>query len=174
MDKVTYVQGFRRGLRFSPVNIVPPVIRNSSLIRNCRCIILVSNNVVKQKLNIVDSNLLILFWDMISVGEISSFHRGVVEVFALLECCAVCFTVSTLNMRSIGRPETSVSNYKPTSSVGATARCGLWPVEQYLSIFPSLSPTVSICSLPTLEDLFPLLSTFSWVFLFVSSLPVFE
>jgi len=31
-----------------------------------------------------------------------------------------------------------------SSSVGATARCGLWPVEQYLSIFPYLSPTLSI------------------------------
>jgi hypothetical protein len=45
-------------------------------------------------------------------------------------------------------------------SVGATARCGLWPVEQYLSIFPYLSPTLSIFSLPALEDLFPLLSIF--------------
>jgi hypothetical protein len=62
-----------------------------------------------------------------------------------------------------------------SSSVGATARCGLWPVEQYLSICPYLSPTLSISSLPTLEDLFPLLlSIFSWVFLFVSSLPVLE
>jgi len=61
------------------------------------------------------------------------------------------------------------------SSVGATARCGLWPVEQYLSIFPFLSPTVSIFSLPTPEDLFLLLlSILSWVFLFVSSLPVLE
>ena len=61
------------------------------------------------------------------------------------------------------------------SSAGATARCGLWPVEQYLSIFPYLSPTLSIFSLPGLEDLFPLfLSILSWVFLFVSSLPVLE
>jgi hypothetical protein len=61
------------------------------------------------------------------------------------------------------------------SSVGATARCGLWPVEQYLSICPYLSPTLSIFSLPTLEDLFPLLvPILSWVFLFVSSLPVLE
>jgi len=37
-----------------------------------------------------------------------------------------------------------------SSSVGATARCGLWPVEQYLSIFPYLSPTLSIFSLPVL------------------------
>jgi len=62
-----------------------------------------------------------------------------------------------------------------SSSVGATARCGLWPVEQYLSIFPYLSPALSIFSLPTVEDLFPLLlSNLSWVFLFVSSLPVLE
>ena len=35
-------------------------------------------------------------------------------------------------------------NYYSSSSTGATARCGLWPVEQYLSIFPiyhQLSPS---------------------------------
>jgi hypothetical protein len=61
-----------------------------------------------------------------------------------------------------------------SSSVGATARCGLWPVEQYLSIFPYLSLTLSIFSLPALEDLFLLLSILSRVFLFVSSFPVLE
>ena len=62
-----------------------------------------------------------------------------------------------------------------SSSAGATAPCGLWPVEQYLSICPYLSPTLSFFSLPKLEDLFPLLlSILSWVFLFVSSLPVLE
>jgi hypothetical protein len=62
-----------------------------------------------------------------------------------------------------------------SSSIGATALCGLWPVEQYLSIFPYLSPTLSIFSLPALENLFPLLlSSLSWVFLFISSLPVLE
>jgi len=62
-----------------------------------------------------------------------------------------------------------------SSSVGPTARCGLWPVEQYLSICPYLSATLSIFSHPTLEDLFPLLlSTLSWVFLFVSARPVLE
>jgi len=62
-----------------------------------------------------------------------------------------------------------------SSSVGAAARCGLLPVEKYLSICPYLSPTISISSLPTLEDLFLLLlSNLSWVFLFVSSLPVLE
>jgi hypothetical protein len=45
-----------------------------------------------------------------------------------------------------------------SSSVGATARCVLWPVEQYFSIFPYPSPTLFIFSLPALEDLF-LLST---------------
>jgi hypothetical protein len=45
----------------------------------------------------------------------------------------------------------------PSSSVGATARCGLWPVEQYFFIFPYLSPTLSIFSLPTLKNLFLLL-----------------
>jgi hypothetical protein len=44
-----------------------------------------------------------------------------------------------------------------SSSIDATARCGLWPVEQYLSIFPYISPTLSILSLPALEDLFQLL-----------------
>jgi hypothetical protein len=44
-----------------------------------------------------------------------------------------------------------------------------------MSIFPYLSPTLSIFSLPALEDLFLLLlSILSWVFLFVSSLPVLE
>jgi hypothetical protein len=62
-----------------------------------------------------------------------------------------------------------------SSSVGATARYGLWPIEQYLSICPYLSPTLSIFSLPTLEDLFPLLlSIFPWIILFVSSLPVLK
>jgi hypothetical protein len=57
-----------------------------------------------------------------------------------------------------------------SSSFGATARCGLLPVEQYLSIFSYLSPTLSIFSLPASEDLFLLLlSILSWVFLFVSS-----
>jgi hypothetical protein len=62
-----------------------------------------------------------------------------------------------------------------SSSIGATARFGLLPVEKYLSICLYLSPSLSIFSLPTLEDLFPLLlSFFSWVFLFISSLPVLE
>ena len=62
-----------------------------------------------------------------------------------------------------------------SSSLGTTAHCGLWPVEQYPSIFSYLPPTLSIFSLPALEDLFLLpLSIFSWVFPFFSSLLVLE
>ena len=62
-----------------------------------------------------------------------------------------------------------------SSSIGTTAHCGLWPVEQCPSIFPYLPPALSIFSLPALEDLFLLpLSILSWVFPFFSSLPVLE
>ena len=62
-----------------------------------------------------------------------------------------------------------------SSSIGAAARCGLWPVEKCPSILSYLSPTLSIFSHPALEDLFLLhLSILSWVFLFVSSLLVLE
>jgi hypothetical protein len=53
----------------------------------------------------------------------------------------------------------------------------LWALacRKYLSVYPYLSPNLYIFSLPTLEDLFPLLlSILSWVFLFVSFLPVLE
>jgi len=45
-------------------------------------------------------------------------------------------------------------SYENFSSIGATVRCGLWPVGQYLSIFPYPSPTPSIFALETLEELF--------------------
>jgi hypothetical protein len=62
-----------------------------------------------------------------------------------------------------------------SSSICAATRCGLWHVEKYPSICPYLSPTLSIFSLPTLENLFPLLlSILSWVFLFVSARLVLE
>ena len=62
-----------------------------------------------------------------------------------------------------------------SSSIGTTAHCGLCPVEQCPSIFFYLPPTLSIFSLPALEDPFLLpLSIFSCVFLFFSSLPVLE
>ena len=57
--------------------------------------------------------------------------------------------------------------------IATTAHCGLWPVKQYPSILPYLSPTLSIFSLPALEDLYLLpLSILPWVFPFISSLPV--
>ena len=36
-----------------------------------------------------------------------------------------------------------MKKYSSSSSVGPTAYCGLWPVKQYFSIFPYLSPTLS-------------------------------
>jgi hypothetical protein len=36
------------------------------------------------------------------------------------------------------------SLYSSSSSTGTTAHCGLWPVEQYPSIFSYMSPTLSI------------------------------
>ena len=68
-----------------------------------------------------------------------------------------------------------LQGYLLSSSIGTTAHCGLWPVQQCPSIFSYLPPILSIFSLPALEDLFLLpLSIFSWVFLFFSSLPVLE
>ena len=67
------------------------------------------------------------------------------------------------------------SSQETSSSIGTTAHCGLWPVEQCPSIFSYLPPTLSIFSLLALEDLFLLpLSIFSWVFPFFSSLQVLE
>jgi len=67
------------------------------------------------------------------------------------------------------------SSSSSSSSIRTTAHCWLWPVEQCPSIFSYLPPTLSIFSLPTLEDLFLLpLSIFPWVFPFFSSLTVLE
>ena len=61
------------------------------------------------------------------------------------------------------------------SSIGTKAHCGLWLVEKCHSIFSYLPSSLSIFSLPALEDLFLLpLSIFSWVFPFFSSLPALE
>ena len=74
--------------------------------------------------------------------------------------------------KQTGCPVNYISSF---SFVGATARCGLWPVEQCPSISSYLLPPPSIFSLPSLEDLFLLLlSILSWVFPFVSSRPVLE
>ena len=48
----------------------------------------------------------------------------------------------------------SSSSSSSSSSISTTAHCGLWPVEQCRSIFSYLPPTLSIFSLPELEDLF--------------------
>jgi hypothetical protein len=63
--------------------------------------------------------------------------------------------------------KTVVRKGAPSFSVGATARCGLWPVEKYLSTFPYPSPTLSIFSLPAFEDLF-LLPTYLYTQYFKS------
>jgi hypothetical protein len=90
-------------------------------------------------------------WEGLKIAE-----NCVIMNLAVCTCCQMLF-------------------FSSSSSVDVTARCGLWPVEKYLSFCPYLSPTLSIFSLPALEDLFPLLlSIFSWVFLFVSSIPVLE
>ena len=82
-------------------------------------------------------------------------------------------TIMTLFL-SIGISDIHSSS-SSSSSIGTTAHCGLWTVEQYPSIFSYLPPTLSIFSLPPLEDFFLLpLSIFSWVFLFFSFLPVLE
>ena len=60
----------------------------------------------------------------------------------------------------------SSSSSSSFSSIGTTAHCELWPVEQ-CPIFSYLPPTLSIFSLPALEDLFLLP-------LSISSLPILE
>jgi len=75
----------------------------------------------------------------------------------------------------ISQSTRSDKRFSSSSSIGTTAHCGLWPVEQCPSIFSYLPPTLSSFSLPTLEDLFLLpLSIFCWVFPFFSSLLVLE
>ena len=88
---------------------------------------------------------------------------------------AATTTTTTTTNNNNNNNNNNTATTSSSSSVVATARCGLWPVEKYLSIFPYLSPTLSIFSLPAFEDLFLLLlSILSWVFLYVSSLPVLD
>ena len=100
-----------------------------------------------------------------AVGGVGHRHKSSSNVwgkkcsYATGEQCCCFFTYSSSS----------------SSSIGTTAHCGLWPVEKCPSIFSYLPPTLSIFSLPTLENLFLLpLSIFTWVFLFFSSLPVIE
>ena len=84
------------------------------------------------------------------------------------EMMAAVFIINTSS-------SSSSSSSSSFSSIGTTAHCRLWPVEQCPSIFLYLPPTLSFFSLPALEDLFLLpLSIFSWVFPFFSSLPFLE
>ena len=79
------------------------------------------------------------------------------------------FVHSFSHIRNTGHINYRLQFTTSSSSIGTTAHCGLWPVEQYPSIFPYLSPTLSIFSLPALEDLSLLpLSILSRVFPFVS------
>ena len=65
--------------------------------------------------------------------------------------CTGAENFAPTGVRSPDRPARSQSLYRlrypvhveNSSSVGATARCGFWPVEQYLSICPCLSPNPS-------------------------------
>ena len=94
--------------------------------------------------------------------------------------CVVCnverYIENTRILSALLENSSSSSSYSSSSSsIGTTAHCGLWPVEQCPSIFSYLPPALSIFSLPALEDLFQLpLSILSWVFPFFSSLPVLE
>jgi hypothetical protein len=115
----------------------------------------------------------------LDTGYQTSFH--IVNNFILILFLRILSSLCLFEYRPVISSQYFVKdsggylNVPSSSSVGATARCGLWPVEKYLSICPYLSPDLSIFSLPALEDLFLLLlSILSWVFLFVSSLPVLE
>ena len=90
--------------------------------------------------------------------------------------CYGKFSTSTITFKRLHVLNTSFSSSSSSSSsIGNTAHCGLWPVEQCPSIFSYLSPPLSIFLLPALEDLFLLpLSILSWVFPFFSSLPFLE
>ena len=88
----------------------------------------------------------------------------------------ICLIISFLWLRSFLHLNIKWSTVcsSSSSSIGTTAHCGLWPVEQCPSNFSYLPPTLSTFSRPALEDLFLLpLSIFSWVFPFFSSIPVF-
>ena len=79
------------------------------------------------------------FWNSTIVPDIKSGKRVLV----------VCHGTSLRGIvKHVDRELTSSS----FSSIGTTAHRGLWPVEQYPSIFPYLSPTLSIFSLPALEE----------------------
>ena len=66
----------------------------------------------------------------------TDYFRKEEYVYIYVFCTVHCNLIIHINQQN--------ASSSSSSSVGATARCGLWPVEQYLSIFPYLSPTLSI------------------------------
>ena len=66
-------------------------------------------------------------------------------------------TANYANLRCVTSHKSGCPKSHPSffHSIGTTAHCGLWPVEQCLSIFSYLPPTLSIFSVPAVEDLFP-------------------
>jgi len=62
--------------------------------------------------------------------------------------------MTTMSRRRRGYLKTVLLNLILLPTIATTAHCELWPVKQYPSIFPYLSSTLSIFSLPEPEDLF--------------------
>jgi len=102
-------------------------------------------------------------------------HQGSQKLFSIEGTTTTKTTAAAAATTTTTTTTSSSSSSSSSSSIGTTAHCGLWPAEQCPSIFSYQPPTLSIFSLPALEDLFLLpLSIFSWVFPFISSLPVLE
>ena len=98
---------------------------------------------------------------------------GIRSVYTVYRSSDLCIKGSPRNeSRKCVPTHTALMLESSSSSIGTTAHCGLWPIEQCPSIFSYLPPTLSIFSLPALEDLFLLpLSIPSWVFPFLCWTP---
>ena len=71
-----------------------------------------------------------------------------------LTTVALQLTFPQIYYRYSVRKGNTMKMYSSSSSIGTTARCGLWTVEQYPSIFFYPFPTFPTFSIPALEDLF--------------------
>jgi len=71
------------------------------------------------------------------------FHRDNVLIAFVIEQCL-----------KLNTPKDWQKKVTTFSSIGTTAHCGLWPVEQCPSIFSYLPPTLSIFSIAALEEVF--------------------
>ena len=108
---------------------------------------------------------------LIFIKYCMTFVRWTDDKYHILTNIKELFVTAILHLKLSNKMRLYSSS--SSSSIGSTAHCGLWPVEYCPSIFSYLPPTLSIFSLPELEDLFLLpLSIFSSVFPFFSSLPV--